>query len=289
MPVRLIILYLALATCPAAVGAAEAYRVVEDGESRSVRYLPHEPSGQALILVHGFSRSPDRMVGHAAALAEQGVTVVAPDLYSLMGGSKSRQKNVAFLLGLLRELAHQPLEVMLAGHSAGGALVFMTAVKAQEEDLPVIALVLLDAVPWDETVEMASRLRPLPLLSLTSEASSMNAWLKIEQLHSAIEFPFCHLYLVGSSHVDPEDPPGLFSRALTTENGRTRYAQLLKRYVLGGDFNGYVKGEVATGAIAARGNCEPGVLQAGNLKKDRAPYYWVKKSSTSPSLEDRVR
>lgn len=42
------------------------------------------------------------------------------------------------------------------------------------------AVILLDAVPWDETIEAAPRLQPLPLLSMTSESSSMNAWLKVE-------------------------------------------------------------------------------------------------------------
>jgi pimeloyl-ACP methyl ester carboxylesterase len=227
----------------------KSFRVVEDSQSRTVRYLPEEPSDTAVILTHGFSRSPKRMAGHASTLAEHGITTWLPDLYSLMGGKKSRQKNVEFLLGLVRELAGAHLKVILAGHSAGGALSFMAAVKAQGESLPVTSLILLDAVPWDETIDAAPRLQALPLLSMTSESSSMNAWLKVEKLHEVIGFDFTRLYLVGSSHVDPENPPGTFSRAFATEAGRELYSQLLIRYVTGDDFDGFLAEQIRMGTV----------------------------------------
>jgi len=227
----------------------QSFRVVESSESRTFRYLPQEPSDSAVILVHGFSRSPKRMAGHATALAERGITTWLPDLYSLMWGNKSRQKNVDLLLGLVRELAGTHLNVILAGHSAGGALSFMTAVEAQGENLPVASLILLDAVPWDETIEAAPRLQPLPLLSMTSESSSMNAWLKVEKLHEVIGFDFTRLHLVGSSHVDPENPPGTFSRAFATEAGRELYSQLLIRYVTHADFDGFVAEQIRIGTV----------------------------------------
>ena len=227
----------------------QSFRVVDDAESRTVRYLPQEPSNSAVILVHGFSRSPKRMAGHATALAEHGITTWLPNLYSLMGGNKSRQKNVDLLLGLVRELAETHLNVILAGHSAGGALSFMTAVEAQGENLPVASLILLDAVPWDETIKAAPRLQPLPLLSMTSEPSSMNAWLKVEELHEVIGFDFTRLHLVGSSHVDPENPPGAFSKTFATEAGRALYSQLLVRYVTDDDFDGFVVEQVRNGTV----------------------------------------
>ena len=233
----------------AAETSPQSFRIVEDAQSRTVRYLPEEPFGTAVILAHGFSRSPKRMAGHAAALAERGITTWLPDLYSLMHGKKSRQKNVGLLLGLVRDLAGDEFNVILAGHSAGGALSFMAAVEAQEEGLPVTALILLDAVPWDETIKAAPRLQPLPLLSMTSESSSMNAWLKVEGLHEAIGFDFVHLHLVGSSHVDPENPPGTFSKALATEEGRELYSQLLLRYVTQDDFDGFVDGQIRKGTV----------------------------------------
>jgi pimeloyl-ACP methyl ester carboxylesterase len=251
--IRVVLLIFTLGLCLPGLAVAEAppqsFRIVDDAHTRTVRYLPAEPSDTAVILTHGFSRSPKRMAGHAAALAERGITTWLPDLYSLMGGKRSRQKNVDLLLDLVREMASDDLKVILAGHSAGGALSFMTAVQAQGEGLPVAALVLLDAVPWDETIEAAPRLQPLPLLSMTSESSSMNAWLKIEGLHEAIGFDFVHLQLVGSSHVDPENPPGTFSKAFATEQGQELYSQLLLRYVTGDDFDGFVAAQIGLGTI----------------------------------------
>lgn len=244
-----IVLCLLLPGLVVAEVSPRSFRVVEDAQSRTIRYLPEEPSDVAVILAHGFSRSPERMAGHAVALAEHGITTWLPDLYSLMGGRKSRKKNVDLLLSLVREMAGANLNVIIAGHSAGGALAFMAAVEAQGEGLPVNSLILLDAVPWDETIDAAPRLQPLPLLSMTSESSSMNAWLKVEKLHEAIGFDFTRLRLVGSSHVDPENPPGTFSRSLATEEGRELYSQLLLRYVTDDDFDGFVAEQIRMGTI----------------------------------------
>ena len=77
----------------------------------------------------------------------------------------------------------------------------------------------------------------------------MNAWLKVEKLHAAIRFDFTQLHLVGSSHVDPENPPGTFSRAFTTEEGRELYSQLLIRYVTNDDFDEFVDAQIEIGTI----------------------------------------
>jgi len=232
-----------------AEGAEEGFQVIKDKQLRSIRYVPNEPSGKALILVHGFSRNAKRMAGHATTLAGQGITVWTPNLYSLMGGARSRTKNVEFLLGLVRELSQAHKELSLAGHSAGGALVFSATIRAQQEGIEVAQLVLLDAVPWSETIKEAGGLQPLPLLSMTAESSAMNARLKVEKLHAAIEFPFTQLHLVGSSHVDPENPPGLFAKSLTTETGQRLFAELLKRYVLHENFEAYVSEQEELGFI----------------------------------------
>ena len=234
--------------------AQESFQVLKDKQHRTIRYLPAEASGDALILVHGFSRNAKRMAGHAETLASNGVTVWTPDLYSLMGGARSRSKNVEFLLGLVRELSHTYKNVSLAGHSAGGALAFSTTIKAQREGIDIAQLILLDAVPWSETIEEAGQLQALPLLSLTAESSAMNARLKVEKLHAAIEFPFIQLHLVGSSHVDPENPPGTFSRSLTTEAGRQRFAELLRRFVLHDEFEAYVREQKELGYIEEKGS-----------------------------------
>lgn len=234
--------------------AEENFQVIKDKKLHTIRYLPREPSGEALILVHGFSRNAKRMAGHASTLASQGVTVWTPDLYSLMGGARSRAKNVDFLSGLVRELSRTHKDVSLAGHSAGGALAFSATIKAQKEGIEVAQLILLDAVPWSETIKEAGQLQALPLLSLTAEPSAMNARLKVEKLHAAIGFPFIQLHLVGSSHVDPENPPGHFSRSLTTEAGQQRFAELLRRYVLHEEFETYVNEQEELGHIIEKGS-----------------------------------
>src|SRR5210317_2299025 len=94
-------------------GAVENFQVIKDKKLRTIRYVPNEPSGEALILVHGFSRNAKRMAGHATALASEGVTVWTPNLYSLMGGARSRAKNVEFLLGLTRQLSQTHKKVSL--------------------------------------------------------------------------------------------------------------------------------------------------------------------------------
>lgn len=230
-------------------GAEENFEVIKDKKLRIIRYVPQAPSGQALILVHGFSRNAKRMAGHASTLASEGVTVWTPNLYSLMGGAKSRTKNVQFLLGLVREISRTHEKVSLGGHSAGGALAFSAAIRAQREGIEVAQLVLLDAVPWKETIAEADQLQALALLSLTAESSAMNARLKVDKLHAAIEFPFTQLHLVGSSHVDPENPPGFFARSLTTENGQRLFAELLRRYILRADFDAYVAEQGELGNI----------------------------------------
>lgn len=234
--------------------AEESFQVINDKRLQTIRYIPGKPSGEALILVHGFSRNAKRMAGHAATLAGQGVTVWTPNLYSLLGGARSRAKNVEFLSGLVRELSQTHETVTLAGHSAGGALAFSTTIKAQQDGIAVAQLILLDAVPWSETIREADQLQPLPLLSLTAEPSAMNARLKIKELHAAIKFPFIQLHLVGSSHIDPENPPGRFSGSLTTETGQRRFAELLRRYVLHEDFEKYVSEQEELGYIEEKGS-----------------------------------
>lgn len=248
--IRLLLALLFLALASFEVKAVDSsFEVINDKKLRTVRYIPEAATGEALILVHGFSRNAKRMAGHAESLASQGVTVWTPNLYSLMGGASSRAKNVEFLLGLVRQLSQSHERISLAGHSAGGALVFSTTVRAQQVGIPVAQLILLDAVPWSETIEVAPLMQPLPLLSLTAEPSAMNANLKVEKLHAAIGFPYIQLHLVDSSHVDPEDPPGAFSRSFTTGNGRELFAELLRRFVLQEGFEAYVTEQTKLGRI----------------------------------------
>lgn len=115
-------------------------------------------------------------------------------------------------------------------------------------------LMLLDAVSWSKIIKAAGLLHPLSLLSLTAEPSAMNARLKVKELHAAIEFPFMQLHLVGSSHVDAENPPGYFAKSFTTETGQWLFAELLRRYVLREGFEAYVVEQEELGYIRSQGS-----------------------------------
>lgn len=68
-------------------------------------------------------------------------------------------------------------------------------------------------------------------------------------MHEVIGFDFTRLHLVGSSHVDPENPPGAFSKAFATEAGRALYSQMLIRYVTDDDFDGFVVEQIRNGTV----------------------------------------
>ena len=99
-----------------------------------------------------------------------------------------------------------PARIGLAGHSAGGAVSFQAAVLSQEGPHPVAALCLLDAVPWQATLQAALHLKPIPVCSLRAEPSAFNAWDSGQRLVDAVTFHIGDIRVRGASHVDPENP-----------------------------------------------------------------------------------
>jgi dienelactone hydrolase len=188
-------------------------------------YLPKPRPGlqgppfPAVILTHGFLRDHTVHRDNAVHMAERGIAVLVPNMSSLWGLSAARDRNAADTADHIRWLAKRsrtpgdllygmidPARIGLAGHSAGGAVSVHAAARAQQSDIMPAALCLLDAVPWRETLAVATDLQPLPLLCLRSDPSVFNAWGKVSRLMDAIEFPAFDVRIVGASHVDPENP-----------------------------------------------------------------------------------
>ncbi|MCK6458388.1 MAG: alpha/beta fold hydrolase [Planctomycetes bacterium] len=221
---------LALAcAAPETAAPVQARIEVEEGR-RETAYTLIYPEGvrgprPAVVMLHGFSRSRRRLENHARALAERGFLVLVPDGLSLLlpGG---RQRNVEDILTALDWLVRRSAtegdalfgavdatRLGLAGHSAGGALAVMAAAAARDQGRPVRALLLLDAVPWPETLDAAKRLGPpLAVASLRSEPSASNARGAVARLVEAFPFPITDAKVKGASHIDAEYPTDALAR-----------------------------------------------------------------------------
>ena len=211
---------------PYQVDVEKGSRITATGDSVAYAlYLPvpaedqPQPPYAAVILTHGFSRNYRVHEGNARYLAERGIVVMTPNMSSLLAGRSEQVRNARNTADHIAWLARRsatpgdrvhgmvdPTRMGLAGHSAGGAVSFQAAVLSQEGPHPVAALCLLDAVPWQATLQAAPHLRPLPVCSLRAESSAFNAWDSGQKLVDAVTFPIDDIRIRGASHVDPENP-----------------------------------------------------------------------------------
>ena len=119
-----------------------------------------QPPYPAVILTHGFARDKKFHRKNARYMAERGILVLTPNMSSLLGGERAQIKNMENTVDHIKWLitrSENPGDVLyglidpnamgLAGHSAGGAVSFEAAIRAQTSGYPVAALCLLDAVP----------------------------------------------------------------------------------------------------------------------------------------------
>lgn len=203
--------------------------------------LPNPP-WPAVILNHGFARSKQTQSKNAAYLAKRGFVVLTPNLVGL-GGIAARTANVEMTLDHLKWLAARsttPGDLLdglvdvrrlgLAGHSAGGALSFESAIESQASDVPVAALFLLDAVPWQSTLDAAPGMPLIAIGSLRSEPSSCNADGRVRDLLGSLEFAVEDVRIVGGTHCDPENPTDLLCRWVcggSSGLGRFLYLRLM--------------------------------------------------------------
>lgn len=219
------LLFLLACGCASSPPAPESPIEVEETRDASL-FLPRDAASPrpAVVLLHGFSRSRHRLENHGRALAERGFIALVPDGPSLLLPN-GRRRNVEAVLGHLDALVRRsatagdplhgrvdPGRLGIAGHSAGRAIAVMAAAAAQERGRPVRAIVLLDAVPWDETIEAARTLRHVVVASLRSEPSPSNARGSVGRLVAAFPFAVRDAKVKGASHVDPEDPTDALGR-----------------------------------------------------------------------------
>ena len=226
-------------TRQALTGASVAYDLFIP---RLAAGLPGPPF-PAVILTHGFARDRTFHRNNAFYMAQRGIVVLTPDMVSLLGGAASQSANIALLSDHVRWLtersnaAGDPLagildarRIGLAGHSAGGAVSVEAAVKTQEGSASVAAVCLLDAVPWERTLERAADLSPMPLVSIRSEPGSWNLNGRVLDLLNRLTFDVEDVRVVGSTHCDPDNPTDLLGQiacGLSTEERRAIYQRLM--------------------------------------------------------------
>ena len=207
-------------------------------------FVPKVASGQpappwpAVVLNHGFARSKKFHAGTARHLAERGFVVLTPDLVNLVWGESAQKAaiadtrdHVAWLkkrAGTAGDRLHgllDPARIALAGHSAGGAVAF----EAAEGESGISAVVLLDAVPWQRTLDTAKEMKVQALASLRSEPSGCNADGSVTRLLPRLSFPTTDVRIVDGTHCDPEDPTDAICRLFcggTSAGARQLYQSL---------------------------------------------------------------
>jgi pimeloyl-ACP methyl ester carboxylesterase len=177
------------------------------------------PPWPGVVLTHGFARDKGYHQYNARYLASRGMVVLTPDMATLLTGETGQIRNISNLVDHVRWLvARAELEgdrlrgvldknrIGLAGHSAGGAVTFEAAVRAQQSETPVQAVCLLDAVPWERTLRQAGEFPSIALASFRSEPSACNANGNVRSLLARLPFPVDDVRIVGANHCAPENP-----------------------------------------------------------------------------------
>ena len=237
-----------------AEGSAGLFGVaVESGKRTTTRgdrlaydlYIPQAAPGKpappwpAVVLNHGFARDKKFQARNARYLAERGVVVLTPNLVSLLGGARAQlaciadtRDHVAWLKARAQTPGDRlyglvaPERIALAGHSAGGAVAF----EAAEGESGIRAVVLLDAVPWQRTLDTAREMKVEALASLRSEPSGCNGDGSVLRLLPRLSFPTTDVRIVGGTHCDPENPTDRLCRLFcggTSAGARQLYQSLL--------------------------------------------------------------
>ena len=218
---------------PIKVDVEEASRTTIRGETISYAlYVPRlETNGYermpAVILLHGFQRHYRFHRNNALYMAQRGIAVLTPNMTDLWLGPSAQRHNVRIAADHVAWLAKrslsegdllshriEPLCIGMAGHSAGGAVAFEAVARSQKDSFPAQAVCLLDAVPWDRTLSLARRFKPMSLCSLRSDPSPFNRLGRVQRLLERLSFPVEDIWIRGASHSDPENPTSTFVQLL---------------------------------------------------------------------------
>ena len=195
---------------------------VRDVAGSRLPYDLYVPTGRSsalagILLLHGFGADRRSLAGHAARLAGAGVAaVLTPDMSSLMAGGVevARSRNIAQAADWALWLATQPQTaggpgVALAGHSAGGAVIFEAAAQLASQGAAPLGACLLDGVPWERTIAAAATwpAQQVPLLALRGADDSWNMNGKFRTVLAALPAPGATVaFLPRSRHGDAIDP-----------------------------------------------------------------------------------
>ncbi|MEY3273112.1 MAG: hypothetical protein RLZZ341_2013 [Pseudomonadota bacterium] len=201
-----------LAAAAVAVAAPPVQTLEQRLDGHRVTLDVHATAGPprgAAILSHGFTRSRRSLAGHAQALAEAGVWVVAPDLPCTFD-FRCNGRALAALVAQLRAggTLGPPVErVMLVGFSAGGLSSLLAA-----EAPGVVGYVGLD--PFDRAMPgepahlglAAARTLRTEALLLRAPPSRCNAEAVAAPWATALPRLWRDELIAGASHCDFESP-----------------------------------------------------------------------------------
>lgn len=216
-------------------------------------YVPEPPEGSEalshpmLILLHGFTRDYGRHAANAVHYACAGIVTYTPNLIPVDAWGSDDERRVANVVDHVKWLRGRALEptdplygvadpekIALGGHSAGGAVSVEALERLQNEAIPVSALVLLDAVPEENTLKAAAELNPLPVLSVRSRPGPCNAYGAGRTLEDAIPFHITSFFFPTATHCDPESPTDMVCRLLcggTSEEARVLYREKVLEFL----------------------------------------------------------
>lgn len=166
-------------------------------------YEPRSPARGAVVLAHGFLRSPATMAGYAQAIAREGLLAIVPEL-PYVTDSRENARALAELVGRIREgaVVSRQERIVLVGFSAGGLATLLAAASPG-----VVGYVGLDAFDRPGGVGLkAARALPTPAVLLYGPPAFCNAYAIAQPWREALPALVHERLIPEASHCDFESP-----------------------------------------------------------------------------------